>query len=387
MRILAGIRRLYQEWQRNYHPRGGLPGLAAGLAGSLRLRWQARHPASTADSHGLLEEAGIDIVTFSVVPELTRLWARFLIPALADIDSRILIGDCSGGLGSPAAHSKPLRVIPIFNHLHGIKLDLFMNTLCRAPVVVISDDDIFWLSRRPLSWALEQIACRPRLAVVSLYPRSTSKPVLVDKLEQPMGSFCLVIRRDIWIREKLSFKCHDPYGTGSYDWTYDTADLAHVELLERGYQVAVAPPEMRARLAPLEGVSNWTLKLQKHDGEMSRLLLTDLRLRKAYRVFRFLEVAPGTLCASHLVAPRPLARGLGWCRSQMSAAALRDVDHEIADLVSRLRARLDAPGTVATGTVATGTVGNGTVGNGTVGNGTVGNGTVGNGHEQAVGHE
>ncbi len=342
MRISTGPRRLYHEWWRNYRLRSGLPGLVTGLAGSLRLGRQARRPAILCDS-------GLEIVTFSVIPGLTRLWARFLVPALADVDSRILIGDCSGGLRSFAAHRRRIRVIPIFNHAHGIKLDLFVNGPCRAPLVAICDDDVFWLNRRPLSWALEQLASRPRLAAVSLYPRGTLKPVLAGKVEQPMGSFCLVIRRDVWIREKLSFRSHDPSGAGSYDWTYDTADLAHVELLARGYEVAVAPPEIRADLAPLEGVSNWALKLQKHDGDMSRLLQTDLRLRKAYRVFRFLEVAPGTLCESNLVTPRVLARGLGWCRTRMAAAAVRGVDDEIADVTSRLRARLDSGAASSTG--------------------------------------
>ncbi len=349
MRLYRGARRLYGEWDRNYRLRSGLTGLAAGLAGSLRLSASSRGGGNETQPGEPGHE--LDVVTFSVVPGLTRLWIRSLLRTLPDSGVRVLVGDCSGGLRSLANQDPRLRVIPLFNQAHGVKLDLFMTRLCRATTVAVCDDDIFWLSRRPLSWARHKLASRPELAVVSLYPRGAPKPILAGKVAQPMGSFCLVIRRDTWIREGLSFRSEDPSGTGSYDWTYDTADLAHQQLLERGHQVMIAPPEIRAELAALEGVSTWALKLQKHRGDMSGLLRTGLRLRKAYRVFRFLEELPalgpagdpGTMDPSRmdadLVPPRMLARAMTWCRCQMPAEEIREIDSDVARLLSRIRRR------------------------------------------------
>ncbi len=351
MKLHRGPRRLYDEWRRNYRWRSGLAGLAAGLAGSLRLSLRTSSPQGKATEIRANGDSayGLDVVTFSVIPGLTRLWVRALLAALPARDIRIHVGDCSGGLRSLASWDERLRIIPIFNHVHGIKLDLFMTRLCRAPRVLVCDDDIFWLNRCPLLWARDALGSGSKRAVVSLYPRGATKPILAGKVEQPMGSFCLVIRRDVWIREKLSFRWQDPSGKGRYEWTYDTADLAHQELLERGYEVTIAPPEIRDELVSLEGVSTWALKLQKHRGDMSRLLRTGLRLRKAYRVFRFLADLPALERSDDrgrgdtgLVAPDLLARAVGWCRSQMPAEEMRKIDREVAGLICRLGERFEA---------------------------------------------
>ena len=347
-RLFRGPRLLIDEWRRNYRLRSGLTGLASGLAGSARLSLRAASGESG---------SGLDVVTFSVVPGLTRLWVRALLPALPTQDVRILIGDCSGGLGSLADQDARLRVIPIYNHGHGVKLDLFMTRLCRAPTVWVCDDDIFWLSSRPMAWAHQQLAARTERAVVSLYPRGALKSALVGRVDQAMGSYCLAIKRDIWIREGLSFRRQDPSGTGAYDLTYDTADLAHFELLERGYEVTIAPTEVHDDLVSLEGVSTWALKLQKHRGDMSQLLRTKLRLHKAYRVFRFLTDLPALAADGQgdgdLVAPHLLTRAMAWCRSQMPPEEMRPIDDEVTGLIARLGERLAAsPGGVSNTTVA-----------------------------------
>ena len=305
--------RVFREWQRNYRVRGGSPALVAGLVGSAALKLRSLQPQGTRDT-------GIEWITCSVVPGLTELWARVLLAALSSdetpLDSTIWVADCSGDLHLPS--DARLRKVAVYNHVHGVKLDLFLRGKCTSPWVVVCDDDVFWTRTRPLRWALEEFSRRPKLAAVSLRPRPAPKSILAGAVEQPMGSFCLVLRRQTWIDEGLSFRTVDPSGEGRYEWTYDTADHAHVQMLERGYEVAIAPEEIQSDLASFDGVSTWTLKLQKHHGEMSSLLRTDLRLRKAYRVFRCLDVLSRDYGQPRLAEGPLLDRALAWCREHLS---------------------------------------------------------------------
>lgn len=323
--------RIYREWHRNYRFRSGFPALASGLAGSTRLRLRARFPAGTRDE-------GLDWITCSVIPGVTELWAQVLLAALSRSvghpEPTIWVADCSGDLHLP--RDARMRKVPLYNHHHGVKLDLLLRARSRSPWVVISDDDVFWTNIRPLAWALAEFDRRPKLAAVSLKPRTIRRPILAETVEQPMGSFCLVLRRQVWIDENLSFRFVDPHRKGDLDWCYDTADLAHVQLLDRGYEVAIAPKEIQADLASLDGVSTWALKLQKHDGEMQSVVTTDLRLRKAYRVFSCLEQL-SRVDGQALVESAPLERALNWCTEHLDAEDRALIDTELEGLLSRIR--------------------------------------------------
>ncbi len=218
---------------------------------------------------------------------MTALWARLAGRASSGVGAEILIGDCSGGLGAPHRRlaGSSLRVIPCLNAHHGKKIDLFLSRVCRAPYVVIADDDVFWLGREPLAWALAELEADPLTAAVSLWPRRKPSQVMrLEGIEQPMGSHCLMIRRALWRREGFSFAVAPP-PPGAGGWFYDTADLANREILERGYRIATAAPETRRHLAAFDGVSSWILKLQGHSPE--RLLATmaefPVRQKKAWQ--------------------------------------------------------------------------------------------------------
>jgi hypothetical protein len=83
-----------------------------------------------------------------------------------------------------------------------------------------------------------------------------------------MGSYCLLIRREIWLKEKLSFRTvHQPsINPKSYRAEYDTADFANVELIRRGYRVLIAPLDLRSHLYICHGISGTLLEAQSYSG-------------------------------------------------------------------------------------------------------------------------
>ena len=217
---------------------------------------------------GLPEDAasdGVDCVTFSVVPNLTGLWAKVMRRAIPGGKARIWIGDCSGGFGAAHHFVEGIQAEPLVNYLHGEKLDLFVQKFVRSEFFVISDDDVFWVDQTPWKWAMEQFERDPKLAVVSLVPRMRFTWDLDGREHQPMGSYCLIIRRDIWLKEELSFEAvpEPSPSKGSYAGHFDTCDFANVELIKRGYNISIAPPEIRDHLAAFKGVSSATLRIQK----------------------------------------------------------------------------------------------------------------------------
>lgn len=251
-----------QNWQKNYRHQGGLSAVARCCLGMYKLLNMPALPEASASGH-------IDCVSFSVVPNLTRLWARLMARAVPDGNAKIWIGDCSGGFHTKSLERLPVRDFPLINYLHGWKLDLFFQKFIRSELFVVSDDDIFWLNDKPWRWAAAQFAQDPNLAVVSLSPRQRFKWELDGQEHQPMGSYCLVIRRDIWLKEQLSFQAvpEPSPSRGSYAGLYDTCDFANVELIKRGYRISIAPPHITSELAGFKGVSSAVLRIQKDPPE------------------------------------------------------------------------------------------------------------------------
>ena len=286
----------------------------------------------------------VQSVTCSVVPGLTRIWSTLFLRATEDWQTEVIMADCSGGTAAWASSEPRIQRIPLFNASHGAKLDLLVSRVCSARLVVISDDDIFWMDGKALGWAIEQLESRPRLAAVSFYPRESTKPILAGKVDQPMGSFCLVIRREVFVREGISFACVAT-GDGSYEHTYDTADRAHLELLNRGYEIEIAPEASNGSLCTIEGVSTWSLKLQKHGVKVVKQLQTSLRAEKAFRVYCFLDRLAEHLPESpaeelRTSSPwRGLPPVLSHCSSLIEADARKRIELETQVLSRKIAAR------------------------------------------------
>lgn len=210
----------------------------------------------------------VDILTFSIIPSLTLVWLAFIFKISFEKRHRIFIGDCSGGIKLGNTKLAGLvNVIPFLNHTHGKKLDHFFSRHCCAEYVLICDDDIFFLDDLPLTWGLAQMQADTKLAVVSFVPRGRFVWEINQQKHISMGSYCLLVRRDLWLKEKLSFQVvHKPSpNPKSYRGEYDTADFANVELVQRGYHIIVAPNEIRAHLHAFKGVSSALWEIQSHE--------------------------------------------------------------------------------------------------------------------------
>ena len=276
MHFLYRTLKFYQtEWLRNYRYHGGIKAFYKCLRGTMRLKGGDQR----INSNKTIPE--LDIITFSVIPKLTALWAVFIEKAITTPSKRIIIGDCSGNF-KPLQENSRLYFFPILNYPHGEKIDLFMQKVCQAEFVLVCDDDVFWLDETPLNWALEQLEADPLVAVVSFMPRSYASSVLVGRVEQPMGSYCLILRRETWLRENLSFKIVYPPETEKYDWFYDTADYANVELLRRNYKILIAPSNLHNDIVSFEGTSASSLKIQEDKGDISHVVAGPVRKEKAF---------------------------------------------------------------------------------------------------------
>lgn len=307
------VRMLRDDWRKNYRYHGGLKALWRSCRGD----WQLRRGTALPEPS---DKPRLDCVVFSVVPELSALWALMFQRVVGRRPMRLLLGDCSGGLVATAGGPDACSVVPMLNHHHGEKLDLAFKHLCRADVILATDDDIFWLDDEPLNWALDRLAADPEIAVVALAPKRGIPEVLVGKVEKAMGSI-LVIRRDLWLREGLSFKVAYPKPHERLTWLYDTGEFAQVELGRRGYRVEFGPEELRWQLVELSGISSWTLKMQKHEGRIRpavsgfrgrqrKALQTILVLRALERIYS--RASEGRR-QTHLLSPVILNRAESIC--------------------------------------------------------------------------
>ncbi len=352
--MIRTLRILKNNWRKNHRHHGGFTAASRCLAGTLAIR------------AGLLPRGARDVevsaLTFSVVPWMTALWARLLRPALGGHDHEVLIGDCSGGIGRGhhGLVGGDARVIPCLNEHHGDKIDLFLARLCRAPYVLIADDDVFWLDARPLEWALAQLEADPRIGAVSLLPRYMVSDVLrQDDITQAMGSHCLVIRRELWQREQLAFAVV-PAQPGQY-WFYDTGDFANRELLRRGYRVAIADEDLGRHLAAFDGISAWILKLRGQQPDELAASIADIPARqgKAQQALYFAQ-GLAALLAERGLGPEEVAivpatrleaaeRVLG---SHLSARERDDIHRAVETKLDRVRDRLRDLESIAGGEAA-----------------------------------
>jgi hypothetical protein len=251
-----------ENWRKNHRHHGPLALLrcvagSAGVAAGMFRREKA--PAGV-----------VNCVAFSVIPRLTGLWANFMHRAIPGNCAEVIIGDSSGGFKRRFALGAPVRVVPIVNLPPGIKFDIFFEqSICNSEYIVSSDDDVIWLSDAPWRWAKEQFDRDERLAVVSFVPRERFQWDIEGRKYDPMGSYCLILRRDIWVKEGLRMRGvpKPSPNTASYAGHYDTGDFANVELLKRGYRILIAPPEIRQQFTTFKGISGGLLRVQKEPAD------------------------------------------------------------------------------------------------------------------------
>ncbi len=321
------IGQVVSDWNSVYKHNGGAGALVRSAVGTAKV---ILSPGSDNT-----DTAEIEALTFSVVPNLTAMWSLLVSHALSGMKHRIIVGDCSGGYRSKRGSKE--TVYAVYNFLHGRKLDYFIRNVCRAEYVLISDDDIMWVSDEPVRYALGVLNANPKCAVVSLKPRSELSSVMRERVDIAMGSFCLVIRRSVWLKERLSFRIARPPREGKYDWFYDTADKANIRLIELGYDIDIAPESIRNTLVTIEGASTWTLKIHKHNGNIAPLIENiPVRQEKALRVLLFLD-AVGKLLAAYygddsfvrIIKKDAYTIALNACKTHLEGHTIQQITYEV----------------------------------------------------------
>lgn len=336
---------LRDNWRKNHRHHGGLSAAARCALGMWRLNSTTPLPEEGRNE-------GVDCVTFSVVPNLTALWATMMRRAIPGDRARIWVGDCSGGFSVTSPITDGVRFYPMINHLQGLKLDLFMDRFLRSEFFVVSDDDVIWLSQEPWRWAMEQFAKDPMTAVVSLVPRVRFEWELGGRKYQPMGSYCLIIRRDTWTKEGLSFQAvpKPSPSSGSYGGMFDTCDFANVELINRGYRIAIAPPEVREHLAGFKGISSAVLRIQRDPsegyvkafGDGPEPIVETCLVARALKPL-ILTLAPADY-PSDLVRPELAARAQRELTPLVPGDRMREIESRVDSLTGRIAAALAESG-------------------------------------------
>ena len=264
---------LPRELKGNYCHQG-LPALTRCLFGTQKI---------LSEKPLLRKPADLDILSFTILPEVVALWDHTISLSLGELPKQIIIGDGSGNY-RPEGNSQ-LWVMPIYNFSHGTKLDVFFSQVCASDLVLISDDDVFWTDGAPVKWALDRFEKDSKLAAVSFIPRPHLNPQLRGVVSEAMGSYAVLIRRDIWLKEKLSFQIYKPDNWKQIGNYFDVADYANLQLVQRGYHVISAPEELRQTLIPFYGTSMWALKILASKGDIDRVVYAYRpdEHKKAYR--------------------------------------------------------------------------------------------------------
>src|SRR4030042_6825228 len=160
------------------------------------------------DNKLFLEDAHLTIITFSIFPQLTRIWHYFIYPIQTFLNNNgfkteSIIIDCHGNLYK--SHFPNIKVTKVVNCYHARKLDYFVTRKIRSKLVWICDDDVFLYDPEFVLRNIESFSIDNRLAAISFMPRTRWQINYLNNKVLPMGSYCLLLNRDIITSEGLKF--------------------------------------------------------------------------------------------------------------------------------------------------------------------------------------
>jgi hypothetical protein len=218
-------------------------------------------------------EPGVTMVTFTIHPDLARIWYWF-VSRVADPSAKIVIVDCRGNL-SPA-YFPGARVARFCNFQHGRKIDYWVYHVFSTQYVWLSDDDVFPVTVG--TW--EQLRVRfeedPLLAAVSLRARGWELE-WQGKRQRCMGPYSLVFDRAKFCSERLSFRwvktTNERIAPGRSPGRFDVADYAHFQLVLRGYRVEIVEER---KVAGFVGVSRALMRTLETRGHVLQYICSQL---------------------------------------------------------------------------------------------------------------
>jgi hypothetical protein len=212
-----------------------------GTRAALRACWSSLRlilKSSLARVRDRKEDVPVTLITFTIHPDLARVWHFFAIRSLRGFADklRIVIVDCSGRLRS--ADFPQALVVPFCNFSHARKVDFFYTHFITSRFVWLCDDDMMIVGKDAFERAYDELESNNGLAVISFAPRGWSIPV-GGQVSKAMGSYSIIFSRNIFLKEKLSFSPvqTDRPEIGRIKGYYDTADFANELLLRKGYTV------------------------------------------------------------------------------------------------------------------------------------------------------
>lgn len=186
----------------------------------------------------------ITLITFTVYPDLVRIWYFFIRRSIDRNMFDVVIVDCCGEINKK--YFPEAQVIPFYNFSHSKKIDFFIKYVLKTPFVWICDDDIFILNKRFYEKSLKDLLRSPKTAVISFMPRGWYLFV-AGKRYRAMGSYSILFKKDIFMKEKLSFSPikSNIQTIGRIKGYYDTADYANEVLLKYGYKIKIINPILK----------------------------------------------------------------------------------------------------------------------------------------------
>ena len=323
------------NYKSNYMHANGLRSMIDCLFGTISLKHLYKKSS--------IKTNKINFLTFSVIPSLTTIWAWYIKNIDIHNINKIIVGDCSGGLKASRIINHNER-IPYLNYIHGEKIDSFLVHTCSSKYVVICDDDIIWTSQKPLFHALDKFKENPKLAVVSLVPSKKKSFWLSNLTKNAMGSYCIVIDRQKWIREKLSFQVVKPSGWRTHGHYLDTADNANLELLKKGYDICIATQDIQDLLVKFTGLSMWALRIQKSLGEINNIVRDRPdEYKKVYRVARTLLELNKLSIDLKIINPNLIfneshfTKSIRVAKNKISKCTINQINYELSLKVEKLR--------------------------------------------------
>ena len=160
----------------------------------------------------------------------------------------VVIYDCGSGLRDqdfPGAH-----IIRHRNVDHGRKIDHCVHKTVKTPLLFLSDDDSFLVSSEAEPLAADALLSEPNAAAFSFHPRGWWEFEIDGQHHPVMGSYSVVFKPEVVRQERLSFRTRptDDPRIRQQTGYYDTADYVNESMIRRGYEIVVAPPELRGRM-------------------------------------------------------------------------------------------------------------------------------------------
>lgn len=255
-RLLQSLLAIWVPYYRDPFLFGALPTLRTAVTGTFNLL----DNLVLRPNRQLEANAAATLLTLTINPDVTRLWHYFMRQSL-DSAVQIVIVDSSGQLKKkqfPGA-----KIIRMWNFAHSRKIDYLLYHICKNQYIWLCDDDVMILNSEALTGAMNSFAdADQKIAAVSFIPNDIDL-VINGKQHQGMGSYCLLIDRNVFMKERLSFSSGKSSNRNFRSGYYDTGDYANELLLKRGYQVKflIDPKNKYRYVCGFDGVDSARLRL------------------------------------------------------------------------------------------------------------------------------